>query len=134
MNLLRNDEEVAVWWGSWVECTVAFNRLARDGRLAEEAHDQALGWLRTLAESWSEIQPDDEVRFVAASLSERHPLRAADALQLAAAYVWCEGDTVDEGFVCLDYRLRMAAHGEGFRVLPERAAMDIETKELRGTE
>jgi hypothetical protein len=47
-----------------------------------------------------------------------HALRAADALQLAAALDWCDGNTRGESFVCLDDRLRGAAVLEGFRVLP----------------
>lgn len=43
---------------------------------------------------------------------------AADALQLAAALDWCDGNTCGESFVCLDDRLRGAAALEGFRVLP----------------
>jgi hypothetical protein len=35
----------------------------------------------------------------------RHPLRAADALQLAAALVWSDG-AGGETFVCLDEGLR----------------------------
>jgi hypothetical protein len=48
-----------------------------------------------------------------------HPLRAADALQLAAALVWCDEAPQGTAFVCLDDRLRDAARREGFAVLPE---------------
>jgi hypothetical protein len=47
-----------------------------------------------------------------------HPLRAADAFQLAAALLWCEEDPSRETFVCLDDRLLEAARREGFRILP----------------
>jgi hypothetical protein len=47
-------------------------------------------------------------------------LRAADALQLAAALVWCQGDPLQHGFVCLDQRLREAARREGFTALPNK--------------
>lgn len=52
-------------------------------------------------------------------VSKDYPLKAADALQLAAALRWCEVDTDDRRFVCLDNRLRRAAEDEGFDVLPE---------------
>jgi uncharacterized protein len=42
-----------------------------------------------------------------------HPLRAADALQLAAAIVW-SGHRDDSEFVSFDARLRDAARREGF--------------------
>jgi hypothetical protein len=48
-----------------------------------------------------------------------HPLRAADALQLGAALVWCEEQSHGEVFVCLDARLREAARREGFSLAPE---------------
>jgi len=45
---------------------------------------------RNLADSWSLIQPSNVLRSKAIQLVERYDLRAADALQLAAALVWCE--------------------------------------------
>jgi len=47
-----------------------------------------------------------------------HSLRAADALQLAAALIWTEETTAGAEFVCLDQNLREAALKEGFTVLP----------------
>ncbi len=47
-----------------------------------------------------------------------HPLRAADAMQLAAALVWTEDATSGAEFVCLDQNLREAALKEGFTILP----------------
>ena len=49
-----------------------------------------------------------------------HPLRAADAMQLAAAIVWANGQATGHEFVCLDHRLREAAQREGFTVLPKQ--------------
>ena len=65
------------------------------------------------------LQVDDEIRLLASFLSKDHPLKTADAPQLAAALRWCEGDTASASFVCLDDRLRRAALSEGFDVLPE---------------
>jgi len=48
-----------------------------------------------------------------------HPVRAGDALQLAAALAWSDEPPQGSGFVCLDDRLRTAAQAEGFAVLPE---------------
>ena len=55
----------------------------------------------------------------AARLLAVHPLRAADALQLAAALLWCEEQPHAEGFVSLDVKLREAAFKEGFTVRPD---------------
>jgi predicted nucleic acid-binding protein len=131
---LREDDSVAVWWGTWVECAVAISQLLREGKLTGEDEEEARASLDLLAEDWREVQPTDEVRLLAALLSQRHPLRAADALQLAAAFVWRESATEDEGFVCLDDRLRLAAQEEGFTILPEQSASEIEARESRETE
>ena len=64
------------------------------------------------------ILPVDEVRTRAAGLLTLHPLRAADALQLAAALTWTEGLPKGERFVCLDRRLREAARLQGFTAMP----------------
>jgi predicted nucleic acid-binding protein len=68
------------------------------------------------------VSPTDEVRRRAARLVAVHPLRAADALQLAAALLWCEEQPHNEVFVSLDGRLRDAARNEGFDVRPENLA------------
>ena len=45
-----------------------------------------------------------------------HPLRGADALQLAAALTVAQNDPSSIGFVTLDMRLRDAASRQGFTV------------------
>jgi uncharacterized protein len=119
--LLREDDSIAVWWGSLVECAVAISRLLREGWLIEQGEGEARASLDLLAEDWREVQPTDEVRSLAALISRRQPLRAADALQLAAAFVWRESIDENSGFVCLGERLRRAVIEEGFAVLSETA-------------
>jgi predicted nucleic acid-binding protein len=82
------------------------------------AEHQARQVVTSLAAEWTEIQPSQEVRKYAERALLLHPLRAADALQLAAALVWTNGHGTGHDFVCLDQRLRDAAHREGFQVLP----------------
>jgi hypothetical protein len=43
-----------------------------------------------------------------------HPLRAADAMQLAAALEWCEGKPKGNVFLTFDKRLSEAAGLAGF--------------------
>ena len=117
--LLREDDSIAVWWGTWVECAVAISRLLREGLLNGQGEGEARATLDLPVEDWREVQPTEEVRSLAALLSRRHPLRAADALQLAAAFVWRESTNELRDFVCLDDRLRRAARDEGFDILPE---------------
>jgi len=117
--LLREDGALAVWWGTWVESAVTLSRLGREGELDGEGGEETRYALDLLAEDWREVEPTDEMRLLAALLSQRHPLKAADAFQLAAAFVWRETDANGDDFVRLDDQLRRAASDEGFDVLPE---------------
>jgi hypothetical protein len=55
-----------------------------------------------------------EIKMTARRLLRVHPLRAADALQLAAAFVASERRPPTLEFVCLADRLNDAARREGF--------------------
>jgi hypothetical protein len=115
--LLREDAAPAIWWGSPVECHSALQRRRREGTLPAPALAESLIRLGHLAEDMDVVAPTNTVRDAAGRALAAHPLRAADALQLAAALVWA-GSTTGEAFVCLDDRLRDAARREGFDVLP----------------
>ena len=106
-----------VWWGSRVEAVSAFSRLVREHALGEEERAQTVRRLRHLCERWSEIQPVDEVRELALRLLPEHPIRSADALQLAAALLWCGGRTRERPFIVGDGALAAAAAAEGFHIL-----------------
>ena len=80
--------------------------------------DKAMDKLRMLEASWVEVSPSDKVRLSAERLLRLHPLRAADALQLAAAWVACRGEPTGMEIVCADERLAKAARLEGFVVVP----------------
>lgn len=116
--LLREDPDPALWWGSAVECTSALTRNMREGRLSEEGFQMCLAVLQALRAVGLKVGPSDELRGRAMRLLTAHPLRAGDALQLAAAVIWCRGNPAGFGFVCFDQRLREAAQREGFEVLP----------------
>ncbi len=81
--------------------------------------ETALQRLDLLLSHSDTVAATEEVRRRAGRLLAVHPLRAADALQLAAALVFCEDDPTGESFVCLDDRLREAALREGFKLLPD---------------
>ncbi|QIN77321.1 PIN domain-containing protein [Rubrobacter marinus] len=117
--LLRADGGVVAWRGTWTECAVAISRLRREGTLSPEGEEGARAVLDLLAGTWIEVEPARDLRLLASLLSRDYPLKAADALQLAAALRWCEGNTIGAEFVCLDKQLRRAALEEGFDVLPE---------------
>lgn len=109
---------MAVWWAARVECISALARRSREGVLGTTGEEHARRALGMLAGSWSEILPTDRLRTLAERLLAVHPIRAADALQLAAALQWCAGEPIGRPFVCLDQRLREAARREGFVLLP----------------
>ncbi|SRR6266849_5608076 len=117
--LAQEDEAIVAWWGSPIECLSALARLRREDALST-AEEQAQTVLRALMTAWTEVEPSGLVREQAGRVLRLHPLRAADALQLAAALVWCQGDPVHHTFICLDQRLREAARREGFQILPRR--------------
>ena len=116
---LASDREVTLWWGTPVECLSAVYRRHRDSPVPAPLLTEALNRLRALVEDADTVSPTDEVRRRAGRLVAAHPLRAADALQLGAALVWCEEQSHGEVFVCLDDRLREAARREGFSLMPQ---------------
>jgi uncharacterized protein len=112
----QDDPVMLVWWATEVECVSAVARLERQGDLASQATQEALERLDALAEGWNEVQPLETAKRVARRLLRVHNLRAADALQLAAAVVAAEGDAATLEIVTLDDRLADAARREGFEI------------------
>jgi predicted nucleic acid-binding protein len=116
-DLLRQDNLVVTWWGSLVECASALNRLHREGNLNSQERDQALDKIRRYAAKWLSIRASKRVQQRALDLLRTHPLRAADALQLAAALAARDNTPAMLEVVCGDGRLSAAAVKEGFIVL-----------------
>ena len=112
--LATTDPVMLVWWGTEVECASAIARLERDSTLVEPAVTQAFERLKQLTRGWHEVDPSDVVREAAVRFLRVHPLRAADALQLAAAFVAAERRPASLELVTLDDRLGAAARKEGF--------------------
>jgi predicted nucleic acid-binding protein len=110
----RRDPDMLVWWGSEVECVSALARLERAGALDSTAMALASGLLTQLAAGWHEVEPSEIVRENAVRFLRVHPLRAADALQLAAAFIAAERRRATLEVVTLDDRLAEAARKEGF--------------------
>jgi uncharacterized protein len=117
-DIAKKDGALVVWWGTLVECYSAFSRLRREGVLTAKEDAQIRALLSSLADSWTEISPSDDIRDITIRLLQNYPLRAADALQLAAAVVWAEKLPRGHQVVCLDANLRDAFSREGFEVLP----------------
>ncbi len=121
--LAAKDVAMLVWWSTEVECASAIARLEREGALEDSAAGEAFGRLRQLATAWHEVDPSDAIREAAVRFLRVHPLRSADALQLAAAFVAAERRPSTLEVVTLDDRLAVAARKEGF-VLVEPASAE----------
>ena len=116
--LMKGDEDLVVWWTTRVECLSALSRQKREGVLSPGDEAKARAVLSAIGTAWSEVQPTETVRLRAERLLSIHPLRAADALQLAAALIWAQETPRGLEFVCLDQNLREAALKEGFSIQP----------------
>jgi predicted nucleic acid-binding protein len=115
--LVTSDPTMAVWWVSEVECVSALVRREREGMLDASTLEIALRQLRQFAQTWLEVEPSGLVRETAARILRVHALRAADALQLAAAFAAAERRPASLEMVTLDERLAGVARKEGFTVV-----------------
>lgn len=114
--MIADDAAVAIWWGTAPEIWSAFARLRREDVVDAATESRLLARFERAREAWLEILPDEILRRRSGQLLRVHLLRAADALQLAAALAWA-GDAPGD-FVTLDERLAHAARLEGLNVLP----------------
>jgi hypothetical protein len=86
-------------------------------QISSRGQVQAILLLDQLRRDWREIRPNDQIRDRAEQLLDRFPLYAADSLQLAAAWIWCQGHPRDRRFVCGDAQLLDAARKLGFTAI-----------------
>ena len=116
-DILAADRQMHVWWATEVECVSTLARLEREG-IETAIIESAFSRLTALREDWNEISAGAGVRAAARRLLRLHPLRAADALQLAAASALADGEPSSVSLISFDERLRHAARLEGFALLP----------------
>ena len=115
--LLTTDPTMTVWWGTEVECTSALARLERDKSVGPDVIAAAFDRLKHVVDSWSQVDATDTVRATAVRFLRVHALRAADALQLAAAFEVSGHQPSSLEIVTLDDRLASAARREGFVIV-----------------
>jgi len=99
---------------SYVEAHAAAARRAREGDLSQKARAQ---FVENLGRDWPRyavVEVSEAVCRLAVELAGRHPLRAADAPQLASALFLRESTGQPVLFLCFDERLVAAAEEEGF--------------------
>ncbi len=109
---------MVLWWGTPLEARSAFARLVREGQLTTDERVRAVRLLAQLRVAWDEILPTEKARSLAEDLPDTHGVRAADAVQLAAALVWCWERPKQRPLVCFDDCLRTAATALGVSVRP----------------
>lgn len=120
---LAEQATIVTWWLSDVEIASAIERRTREGRLDSDARVRALSTLAALAKIWTEITGMSAIRERAYRLLATHALRAADAVQLAAALVAAGDRPRNHEFIALDVRLRESAQREGFIVMDPRNSL-----------
>jgi len=116
---LRRKYEVVAWWASSIEAQSALKRLLEEKQITQTDYDEAVKRLEIQSETWREILPTEKVRELAKTIIKNQNLRTLDALQLAAALVWCFEKPKGRIFVCCDDKLSEAARKIGFTVLPK---------------
>lgn len=113
---LTDDPDIIVWFGTLAEIESALARRRRLGELSPRSEAHARDYLQEITSHWTEVVPTHEVRARAIRLLRAHPLRAADAFQLAAALAFCREHPERLPFLTADQVLRAAAEREGFLV------------------
>jgi predicted nucleic acid-binding protein len=102
---------------SRAESVSALQRHVRAGLLDADELRRAEARLDAFLGRAAEVTDLGTVRDQAVRLLQRHALRAADAMQLAAATVAFHGFPKNRAFVTGDDLLARAAEGERFRVI-----------------
>jgi predicted nucleic acid-binding protein len=113
---ISEDAAIVVWALTRVELVSAVERRAREGKLPRPRRLAALRRIERVCLDAHEVSDIAAVRMRALPLLASHPLRAADALQLAAALLFSESNPASLGFATLDARLADAAEREGLEV------------------
>ena len=116
--LLTEDPQMLVWTLTITEIYSAVYRKIRAHQLQSTLLPSLRDRLQQVGRGWSEIIQIEGVRSRANRLLAVHPLRAADALQLAAALLAFQDRSEGAELVTFDFNLRQAAENEGFVVLP----------------
>lgn len=107
---------LVAWWATPLEVRGALTRVLRDGTISSAAFRAAWERVSGLLLSCAMIEPTGKVKALALAQLDRFPLKASDALQLAAALIWCRQRPRGRVFVCNDRQLLDAAKVAGFEV------------------
>ena len=109
-------EQFVTWWGTSIECVSAIARREREGGTASEIITEAYRRLSAMQSEWFVVHANEALRRSAIRFLKAHPLRAGDALHLAAAVNASHFEPTSVRFLTEDARLKQAAAREGFVV------------------
>lgn len=101
-----------------VEATAALARMRKGKRLTPSQLRHGLDDLEGLWRGLYVHAVNDELLARAAQSARDHSLRAYDAVHLASALSFANGETLE--FACWDKELRDAAKKHGFALVPEQ--------------
>jgi predicted nucleic acid-binding protein len=107
---------IAVWWTTSVEIMSGLTRLERMNEIRQDQFQAGEQFGLSLAKIWDTVDPSATILARAYPLLQIYPLRAADALQLAAAIEYFENSPRNNVFITADVRLSDAARQSGFSV------------------
>ena len=116
---LHEDPALVIWTFTPVEIVSAIRRLVREGSLAEKLARRAEQRAAELVQACHVVIDVEAAKARATTLLRVHTLRAAAALQLAAALEWAGGVPSGRVLHTYDVGLAKAASREGFEVRPE---------------
>lgn len=119
LRVMKDAEAVASVTLGYVELVSATFRAARRGDVSSEDVPKVLAAMQRDWEDLVRIPADDSLIRDAAELVQKHPIRAYDAMHLAAALRW--QSNIGEGalFLAFDRELLVAARSEGLLTVSE---------------
>ena len=103
---------------AYVEATSALARMHKGGRITAAQLRAKRGEVERVWQALYVRAVDGVVIELAAQSTAEHALRAYDAMHLAGALAFAEGEEVE--FACWDRELREAATKHGFALVPEQ--------------
>ena len=118
--LFRKYQKPALAWTTPIEVQSALSRLLREGNLTAKGYQLAMERFAHIEANKIEVLPTTKLRELAIELLRQYDLRAADAIQIASALLWCNEKSNGKPFITFDDRLADAALKAGFAVSATR--------------
>jgi predicted nucleic acid-binding protein len=114
---LVQEYSLVAWWGTSIEIASAIQRLTRTGDISQQEGQASHLRRKKLVKTFRTIQAEGPVLEQAEAIILKYPVKAADAMQLAAAMVWTMLDPVGSTFISGDRQVLAVAKELGFEVI-----------------